>query len=103
MDIDVLRREIIRAPGIDVVAVIVRALHSKANSSPLGQNGRQFADDIFRCIFVNENVCISINISLKFVHKGQINNIAALFQIMAWCRLGDKPLSNLWWQVYWRI
>ena len=24
------------------------------NSSPLGQNGRHFADDIFRCIFVNE-------------------------------------------------
>ena len=30
--------------------------------------------------------------SLKFVYKGPINNIPALGQIMAWRRLGDKPL-----------
>ena len=29
-------------------------------------------------IFLNENIRISINISLKFVPKGQINNIPAL-------------------------
>ena len=58
------------------------------------QNGRHFADNIFNCIFSNENLWISINISLKFVPKGQINNIPALFQIMAWHRLGDKPLSE---------
>ena len=58
------------------------------------QNGRYFADDIFRRIFFNENVCISIKISLKFVPKGPINNIAALVQIMAWRRPGDKPLSE---------
>ena len=34
--------------------------------------------DIFKCIFLNENVLISITISLKFVPKGQINNIPAL-------------------------
>ena len=28
------------------------------NSSPPGQNGRHFADDIFKWIFVNENFCI---------------------------------------------
>ena len=38
------------------------------NSSPPGQNGRHFADDIFRCIFVNGMFCILIKISLKFVH-----------------------------------
>ena len=43
---------------------------------------------------MNENVRISINISLKFVPKGLINNIPALAQIMAWRRLGDKPLSE---------
>ena len=32
--------------------------------------------------------------SLKFVPKGQINNIPALVQIMAWRRPGDKPLSE---------
>ena len=56
------------------------------------QNRRHFADEIFKCIFLNENVWISINISLKFVLKGLINNIAALVQIMAWRRPGDKPL-----------
>ena len=59
-----------------------------------GQNGRHFADDIFKCIFLNENVWIPIKISLKFVPKGPINNIPALVQIMAWRRPGDKPLSE---------
>ena len=50
------------------------------------QNGRHFADDIFKCIFVNGNVWIPIKISLKFVPKGPISNIPALVQIMAWRR-----------------
>ena len=58
------------------------------------QNGRLFADDIFKRIFLNENVWIPIKISLKFVPKGLINYIPALFQIMAWRRPGDKPLSE---------
>ena len=43
-------------------------------------------------IFSNENVRISIKISLKFVPEGLINNIPALVQVMAWCWPGDKPL-----------
>ena len=31
---------------------------------------------------------------MEFVAKGQINNIIALFQIMAWCHPGDKSLSE---------
>ena len=31
---------------------------------------------------------------IKFVAKGPINNTPALFQIMAWCRPGDKPLAG---------
>ena len=58
------------------------------------QNGRQFPDDIFKCIFLNENAWISIKISLKFVPKGPINKIPALVQIMAWRLSGDKPLSE---------
>ena len=58
------------------------------------QNGRHFPDDIFNCIFLNENVCILIKISLKFVPKGPIINIPALVQIIAWHRPGDKPLSE---------
>ena len=58
------------------------------------QNGRHFADDIFKCIFLNENAWISLKISLKFVPKVRINYIPALVQIMAWHRPGDKPLSE---------
>ena len=54
----------------------------------------RFADDVFKCNFLNENVWIPIKISLKFVPKGPINNIPALVQIMAWRRTGDKPLSE---------
>ena len=58
------------------------------------RNEQRFADDIFKRIFFNENVWILIKISLKFVPKGPINSIPALVQIMAWCRSGNKPLSE---------
>ena len=58
------------------------------------QNGCLFADDILKRIFPNENVWISIKISLKFVPKVPINNIAVLVQIKAWRRPGYKPLSE---------
>ena len=47
------------------------------------QNGRHFADDIFKCTFLNENVWILIKITLRFVPQGPINNIPALVHIMA--------------------
>ena len=40
------------------------------------------------------NVWIPIEISLKFVSKGSIDNIPALAKIMVWRRAGDKPLSE---------
>ena len=55
---------------------------------------RHFPDDIFRCIFVNEKFIILIKISLKFIPKGPIDNNPALVQIMAWYRIGNKPLSE---------
>ena len=64
------------------------------NSSPPGQNGRHFADDSFKHIFMNEKCFISIRISLKFVPNGPIDNKAALVQVMAWRRTGDKPLPE---------
>ena len=48
----------------------------------------------FKCIFFNENVRISIKISVKFVPKGPINNIPGLVKIMAWRQPGDKPLHE---------
>ena len=39
------------------------------NYLPLDKNGRRFAADVFRCIFVNKNVCSLIKISLTFVSQ----------------------------------
>ena len=46
-----------------------------------------------KCIFFL-NGYIFIKFSLKYVRKGPIDNNPALFQIMAWRRPGDKPLSE---------
>ena len=58
------------------------------------QDGRHVADDVFKCIFWNENIRISPKISLKFVPKDRISNIPILVQIMAWRLPGGKPLSE---------
>ena len=47
------------------------------------QDGRHFADDIFKCIFLNEHFWILNKISLKYVPWGLINNKAVLVQITA--------------------
>ena len=76
------------------------------NTLSLRQNGRHFADSIFKCIFLNENMKILIKMSLKFISMGPINNIPALVQTMARCRKGDKPLSETMLNVVlvcWRI
>ena len=57
------------------------------NPNP-GQNGRHSANDM------NETFFISIQISLEFVRKGPIDNKAALVQVMARRRTGDKPLPE---------
>ena len=67
---------------------------ARLNTLRLRQNGRHFPDDIFKCIFLNKNIWISIKISLNFVPGVRINNIPVLVQIMAWRRPGDKPLSE---------
>ena len=43
------------------------------NSYSPGQNGLHFADDIYKCIFVNENFYILLQITLMFVPKGAID------------------------------
>ena len=65
---------------------------SIVNTLRLRRNSPHFADDNFKCIFLNENTLILLTISLKFVPNIPFNNIAALVQIMAWHGLGAKPL-----------
>ena len=58
------------------VRVIVLRYVLKLNCP--GQNDLHFANDIFRCNFVNEKFCMLIEISLKFVPKGSVDNNPAL-------------------------
>ena len=51
-------------------------------------------DDIFKCIFLNENDRIPIQISLKFVPRSPIDNKLAFVQVMAWHRTGDNSLPE---------
>ena len=51
---------------------------STLNSLRTRQYGRHFPDNIFTCIFLNENVWFAIRNSLKFALKVQINNKPAL-------------------------
>ena len=53
-----------------------------------------FADDIFICIFLNENFWILNKISLKYVPQALIDNKPSLVQIMGCRWTGDKPLSE---------
>ena len=56
----------------------VTYFNENVNSYPPGQNGLHFADDLFKCIFMNEKLRILVLISLKFVPKGPIDNKSAL-------------------------
>ena len=56
------------------------------------QNNHQFADNVFKCIYLYANVWILIAIFLKFVSKGPNDNTLPLVQIMTTRRPGDKPL-----------
>ena len=71
------------------IEVTIRVLHWGQDKMA----ARLFPDDIFKYIFFHGNVWISNKISLKFVPNGEINNIPAVVQLMAWRRPGDKPLS----------
>ena len=52
------------------------------------------ANGIFKCIFLNEDDKIPIQISVKLVPRSPIDNKLALDQVMAWRRAGNKPLPK---------
>ena len=61
---------------------------------PLNKMASTLADDIFYCIFLNENNIIAIRFSLKFVPRSPIDNNLELVQVMTWRRAADKPLPE---------
>ena len=66
----------------------------RCNASPPDKMAAILADDIFKCIFLNENDRIPIQISLKIVARSPMDNKSALVKVMAWRRIGDKALSE---------
>ena len=64
------------------------------NQSPHGQDGCHLTDDNLDEFSWMKKFCILIKISMKFVPYGLIDNSPALVQIMAWRRIGDKPLTE---------
>ena len=72
---------------------------------PLDKMGA-FTQTIFSDAFSWMKSCVFfIKISPKFVPKSPIDNNTALVKIMAWRRIGDKPLSDpnadpIHWRIY---
>ena len=64
------------------------------NTSRLIQNGRNFVGDNFQIIFVNRNCCFFIQMSLRYVSLGPLNNNKALLEILVWHQTANKPLSE---------
>ena len=52
--------------------IIITRAETMCNTLRPRQNGRYFADDISKCIFLNENIWISVKFSLKFIANGQL-------------------------------
>ena len=53
-----------------------------------------FTDDIFKCIFLNENVWFCLRFHWNLFLRFEWKNTPALVQIMAWRWPGDKPVSE---------
>ena len=77
-----------------IIGIIPKRQIVMFNSSPLDKMAASFADDIFKCIFLNENDRIPIQISLKLVPRSAIDNEPVLVKVLAWRRTGDKPLTG---------
>ena len=69
-------------------------IHAAVNSSSAEQISRHIAD-IFKCIFLDEkgHFLPKFHWSL-FIAKGPTDNDLPMISIMAWYRIGDKPLSE---------
>ena len=70
------------------------SVYTKLTHLPLDKMAPILADSIFKCILLNKNDRIQIQISLELVPKNPINQKTALFQAMAWCQTGQKPLPK---------
>ena len=67
-----------------MVTNIIGAYELRINTwRPELPNGHQFADDIFKCVFVKENISTLSQIALDIVPYYEIDNNSALAQVMS--------------------
>ena len=59
----------------------------------LEQNGRHFADGIFKCMFLNGNVWKAHKLSLQYILVGLNDDISVSLDIMAWFREGTGYIN----------
>ena len=60
------------------------------------QKGGHFACDIFKCISLNENMCILVQISLKCVSKAPMDSKPSLVQVSI-----NELMTGQQWFMYW--
>ena len=67
-----------------------------------GQSGQHLVDNIYKCIFFDENYDILIKISPKLVPEIWTDNNSAMVHVMAWHQTGSKPIpeSKLIWDAW---
>ena len=84
----------------DLVIMVCLLAHTSAlvqvmlTDLPQDKMAAIFADENFKCIFLNENDRIPIWVSLKFVPSRPVNNNIGLVQVMACHQIGNKPLPD---------
>ena len=72
---------------------LIRQQFSRLTHPPW-TNGRHYADDVFKSMFLNESAWILAQISLNVVPMGLIHSRWALVQEMAWRRTGASHYLN---------
>ena len=75
-------------PGL--VTMRLLELMSTLTRLSLDKNGRHFANDIFKWIFMSEEFCVFIQFLLTFVPKGPMTNESVLVRVMAWCHYPNQ-------------
>ena len=80
----------------DIWRVYIRHYAKKSYQLMTEQDGLNFADDIFKCIFLRANVCIQSKIALKSILKGLVFNKPALFHTRC-----NGLTRNRWQAITW--
>ena len=76
------------------IRFMIQSMFVKSNlraKSSHKQNGHHGAVSIFKCIFLNENCCISTPIRNTL---DSIDSLSVLIQVIAWHQSGVKPLPD---------